>query len=334
MAKTVECEAFTFYDDGTNFFIKVSEGGSASVTAVMPTNGNTLSPVTIAKTTFLKAYRGGSNFSGIDGKCQLKNGHWKILITGAKEVINPEPDIVEGPELKADVTPLHNIPTEDSYGGETWAAFLPSGIAALLTTYSMAAMVLPDDAWPRKPIMLQANAIYPILNLKEPKVTVSESAVGIIGEFGVGSTKAVVYVALAKPTKEPPEANEVEAMFPDKRSTFSVSAHALRECIDDAKKLFGNDATNLTFTMGKVGLNVGLRNDGLTMDETIPYTHKPDKTGSSLAINTDIISTAFKAIKGMTGAKSLARVKFTDDVIQIRIVEDKKTIGGFVLARA
>lgn len=327
-------ESITFSDNGKEFTLKTTAADSMTITAVMPSNGKRLDPVTIDKQDIKKGYRRGANFHGKNGNLVMTQGHWKLGLVGSLENEHPTPDIIDGPLLEADFEPLRSIPVEDSYGGATWAMFLPSGIAALVTTYSLAATIMEPKKRPAKPIAIQANAIYPILQITDPKVTVSEYAVGIEGMFGVGSVKANIYIALSKPTTPHPEPHEVEAMFPGKDSKFTVSAAALRECIESAKKTFDKDATNLTFSLTDVGMQVNLQSNTASMDETIVYMKRPEKSGGEIVINTDIIVNAFKAVRALTSVKALAKIKMGEEALYIRIVENKETVGGFVLARS
>src|ERR1700740_2211204 len=178
-------DGVTFFDDGKNLILQMAAADSLSATAILPSMGKGIEPVTLRRIEFLKAYRQGAKLSGSDGRLNLAQSRWKMTLVGAVEAHAPEPFIVDGKQVVADVTPLKSVPTEDNYGGSTWAMFLPSGIAALTTTYSLVAVAMAADAWPTKAISMQANAIFPLINLTKPTLTVNEDVVGIIGKFAV-----------------------------------------------------------------------------------------------------------------------------------------------------
>jgi len=329
-----DSEGITFFDDGTKLVVQMLSADAMSVTAVMPSNGKPIAPVLIEKNTFIRAYRPGAKLSGVDGKLNMSLGHWRMALAGSVEKSSPEPFKVEGRKVVADVTPLKAVPTEDNYGGKAWALFLPNGIAALATTYSMVAVQMDSKVRPKKTVVMQANAIYPMLNLVNPVLRVSDDIVGVEGNFPVGNgIDANLYIALAKPSLPPPDEETLLAMLPNK-SLEKVSVHAseLRVCIESAKKTFNEEATELTFTLGSVGLTVGIQTHEAAMSETVAYTNKPDNPKGKLVINTDVLVTAFKSVRELTNTKATAGIYWNSDAVFIRIVEGKEFVGAFVIA--
>lgn len=335
MAKIVDDgDGITFYDDGKRLTLQMNAADSLSVTATLTTTGGSIAPVTMRKADFLKAYRAGAKLSGTEGKLTMTLGNWRTTLLGSVETKPPVPFIVEGDRLVANVEPLKSVPTEDNYGGSTWAIFTPSGYAALCTTYSMVAIALGKDTkWPKRTIIMQANAIYPMLNLVEPKLSVSEDSVGIVGLYPTNKGDAEVVIALSKPNTAPPKLELVEAQLPGKRHTLSVSAKELRTCIEGARKIFDKDeATLLTFSLTSVGLAISVQTQQAALQEVVPYVKRPEDVSGKLVINTDVIVTAFKGLRELTTGKATACIKWDENVVSIRIVEDNEMVGAIVIA--
>jgi hypothetical protein len=340
MAKVVpDGEGIVFADDGkSRMTLQANSADSQSVTAILPTGGRVIKPVMLRRHDFLKAYRKEAFLSGTDGKLQMSAGHWKLALAGSVEANTPEPFVVEGKKLVADVGPLKSIQTEDSYGGSTWAIFLPNGLAAVVSTYSMVCVIMDSEVWPSKPVTMQANAIYPLLNLVEPVLTVGADVVGVTGKFPCGNNvDAQVHIALAKPTIDPPSAEQIEQMVPTKKHRLSVPSQELRICIEGAKKTFEDEATNLTFSLVETGLSVSLQSHSAALSEVIPYVKRPEKASGKLVINTDVAVNAFKSIKELTSSDAIACIRWDETAVYIRIVHAKevlegKLIGAIVIA--
>ena len=335
MAKVVpEGEGITFYDDGSHQIVQMAASVSVSVTAVLPSGGKTIAPVTMRRQDFLKGYRPNAKLSGSDGKLNMSLVNWRMALLGSVEAVVPKPTIIEGDKMTADVAALKSVPSEDSYGGSTWAVFLPSGMAIVCSTYSMVGVTMADNAKPKKPIVMQANAIYPMLNMVEPKLTVNENAVGIRGKFPMGKFDADVYVALSKPSNDPPPLDEIEGMLPTPAHRLSVSAMDLRVCIEGAKKTFDDEATNLSFMLSEKGLSISLQSQTAALTETLPYVKRPKRPEGKLLINTDVIVNAFKGMRELTTAKATANIRWDENAVYMRIMENDVVLGVLVIATA
>jgi predicted secreted protein len=331
MAKVVpDGEGIVFADDGkTHMILQANSSDSQSVTAILPTGGRVINPVMLRRHDFLKAYRKEAHLSGSDGSLQMSLGHWKLKLAGAVEAKTPEPIVVEGKKLVADVDPLKSVQTEDSYGGSTWAIFLPDGLAAVVSTYSMVCIVMDAEIWPSKPVTMQANAIYPLLNLDDPELVVGEYAIGISGKFPCSKeTSADIRIALAKPTADPPSPDDIKAMVPSKKHRLSVPAQEMRVCIEGAKKTFDEEATNLTFALADAGLSISLQSNAAKLTEIVPYVKRPEKVSGKLVINTDVAVNAFKSVKELTSNKAVACIRWDETAVYIRIVNAKEDIDG------
>lgn len=325
-------ENFIFYDDGKQMVLHASAADSLACTAILPSNGKVIEPVAVKRNDFLKAYRNGAKLSGADGKLNMSLGHWRMTLAGAVEGSPPQPVTIEGKKLIADVGPLKSVPTEDNYGDSTWAMFLPEGIAALVSTYSLSAICMKAEVWPRKPVVMQANAILPMVSLVEPQLFVGEDAVGINGKFAMGGgADAEVHIAMAKPAREPPPSEQVLSMLPTKSGRLSVGASELRTCIEGAKKTFDDEATELTFMLTDAGLNISLQSHTAALAECVPYVKRPEKAKGKLVLNTDVLVNCFKGFRELTSSKALAVIRWDENAIWFRITEGDNMIGAIVI---
>lgn len=325
-----------FYDDGKNQILHVTSADSMAITAIMPSGGYTIEPVSIKRQEFLKPYRPSAKLSGEDGKLNMRLGHWRMTLAGSVENGPPSPVIVEGERIVASVESLKSVPTEDNYGGSTWAVFLPEGIAAFISNYSMTAIVIDDvKKIPSIPVMMQANAIHPLVNLIDGELSVGEYAVGIRGKFPVGNgVDADIYIALSKPDIPPPSPEAVLSMMPTKTPKLTVGAADLRQCIEGAKKTFDEDATELTFVIDKAGITISLQSSKAALQETVPFIKAPEKSKGRLKINTDILVNAFKGLRELTSGKAIAGLRWDEKTIWIKITEmgNSKMLGAVVVS--
>lgn len=338
MSKVVpDGDGIIFHDDGKHLTLHMAAADSVAATAVMPSNGLLIEPVMLKKVDFLKPYREGAKLSGKDGKLNMSLGHWRMTLAGSLENAKPKPIIIDGEIVNANVESLKSVPTEDNYGGGVWAVFLPEGLAAFVSNFSMTAIVIDDvKKYPKKPVMMQANAIFPLVNLVNGSLSVSDDAVGITGLFPVGGNNvdALVHVALSKPTFSPPDPASISSMIPTKSAKMTVGASDLRQCIEDAKKVFDEEATQLTFIVGEAGLTISLQSSAAALQETVPYLKRPEKTKGKLVVNTDILVTAFKGLRELTSGKAIAGLRWDENAVYIRIteVEGNRMIGAIVIA--
>lgn len=337
MAKVVpDGDGIVFYDDGKKLVLHMAAADSVAATAIMPSGGQPIAPVLLKRQDFLKPYRPGARLSGTDGKLNMVLGHWRMTLAGAVEATAPAPIIIEGEKVVANVDSLKSVPTEDNYGGGVWAVFLPDGLAAFISNFSMTAIVIDDvKLYPKKPVMMQANAIFPLVNLVDGKLTVSDDAVGITGKYPVGNgIDAEVNIALSKPTFAPPNPEDVAGMVPTKGSKMIVGAAELRQCIEGAKKSFDEEATQLTFIISESGLTISLQSHAAALQETVPFIKRPEKPKGKLVVNTDVLVTAFKGLRELTNGKALAGLRWDENAVYIRVTEldGKKMIGAIVIA--